>query len=157
MVIHDAKTKFMVVNSDAGDKMPLELVYAGQTYMVEWCDSIYLSSIFTADGRIQNAVKAHAQVKHKHCLKFVSFVGKNKDFPFPVKRKVSLSALMSSILYTSESWVTENLSTVNPLYRMSIKDLLGVRQTTANDISLLEIRLPPLKHWVKQKQLNFFF
>ncbi len=38
---------------------------------------------------------------------------------------------------------------------MSVKALLGVRQTTANDISLLEIGLPPLKRWVKQKQLNF--
>ena len=40
------------------------------------------------------------------------------------------------------------------LYMISIKALLGVRQTTANDISLLEIGVP-LKHWVKQKQLNF--
>ncbi len=108
----------MVVNSDAGDKMTLELVYAGQTYMVECCDTyIYLASIFTADGRIRNAVKAHAHDKHKHCLKFVSFVSKNKDFPFPDKRKVLLSAVMSSILYGRESWLTKtkSLSAVNPL------------------------------------------
>ncbi len=116
------------IHSDAGDKLPLELVYADQTCVVEWCDSyIYLGRNFTADG----------QDKHKQCLKFVSFISKNKDFPFPVKRKVLLSALMSSILYGSESWFTENLSTVNLLYMMSIKALFGVRQTTANDISLL--------------------
>ena len=46
-------------------------------------------------------------------------------------------------------------SKLNYYYMMPIKALLGVRQTTANDISLLEIGLPPLKHWVKQKQLNF--
>ncbi len=72
-------SSLIVLNSDAGDKLPLELVYAGQTYMVEWCDSyIYLGSIFTADGRILNVVKAHAQAK-------VPFISKNKDFPFPVK------------------------------------------------------------------------
>ena len=37
----------------------------------------------------------------------------------------------------------------------AIKALLGVCQTTANDISLLEIGLLHLKHWIKQKQLNF--
>ena len=51
---------------------------------------------------------------------------------------------LSSILHSSESWLTENLSAVNPPYMKSIKALLGVRQTTANDISLLEIGLPPL-------------
>ncbi len=64
---------------------------------------------------------------------------------------------MSSILYGSESWLTEKLSVVNLLCHdmVSIKALLGMRQTRANDISLLVIWLPPLKHWLKQKQLNF--
>ncbi len=91
-----------------------------------WLSDVTFAStwVFTADGRIRNAVKAYAQDKHKHCLKCLSFISKNKDFPFLVKRKVLLSALMSSILYGTEFWLTENLSAVNPLYLMSIKALL---------------------------------
>ena len=37
---------------------------------------------------------------------------------------------------------------------MSIKALLTVRQTAANDISLLEIGIP-LKQWLKKKNPNF--
>ena len=34
--MNETKNKIMVVNSDAGYTMPLELVYAGQTFVVTW-------------------------------------------------------------------------------------------------------------------------
>ena len=157
MQINQAKTKFMVVNASDDDEHPLEMVYNDQTYQINWCDSyVYLGSVFTCDGKIRSAIKLHAQDKYKHYLKFVSFVNKNPDFPFIVKHKVLSSALLAALFYGCESWLVTNTSDMNKLYISAIKVLLGVRQTTPNDICLLELGYPPLKAWIKQRQVNFF-
>ena len=157
MVLNQSKTKFMVINSSDEDRLPLNVAYAGQAYDITWCDSyVYLGSIFTSDGKIRSSLKAHAQDKHKHFIKFVSFISKNPDFPFVVKRKVLSSALLAAILYGCESWLLNNLSDVNKLYLAAIKTLLGVRQTTANEVCLVELGLPQLKFFIKDRQLRFF-
>ena len=63
-------------------------------------------------------------------MKFVSFVIKNKDFPFAIKRKVMEAALLSSILYASESWIGTSIDVANNAYMTVIKCLLGVRTST---------------------------
>ena len=156
MMLNDDKTKFMVVNGTPEDKLALEVPHNDKIYTFEWTNSYtYLGSIFTSDGKILSAVKAHSKDKYKHFLKFVSFTNKNPEFPFVVKHKVLSSAFMASIFYGCESWMTNNVSDMNKLYISSIKVLLGVRQTTANDSCLLELGYPPLKYWIKQRQLNF--
>jgi hypothetical protein len=82
----------------------------------------------------------------------VSFVRKNCDFPFWVKRQVLDSALFAAVLYASESWLTENLGSANTMYMTVLKVLLGVRMTTSNDICLLELGYPSLKGFIKNKQ-----
>ena len=157
MMLNQGKTKFMVVNSTRQDKLPLEVNFEGQSYKIEWSDTyVYLGSIFTYDGKISNAIKAHQQDKYKHYLKFVSFINKNQDFPFPVKHKVFSSAMLASVLYGCESWLTHNLQGMNKLYISAIKVLLGVRQTAPNEACLVELGYPPLRDWIKHKQENFF-
>ncbi len=157
MIINQSKTKFMVVNASENDKTPLRIEYGESHFEFHWCDVyIYLGSIFHWSGRISNAVIAHAHEKHKHYLKYVAFLSKNDDFPFHVKRKVLTSALMSAVLYGCESWFVKDVSAVNRLYIASVKALLGVRQTTPNDVCLCEIGYPPLNSWVKQRQRNFW-
>ncbi len=51
-------------------------------------------------------------------------------------------------LHASESWLTENLSAVNPLYMMSIKAL-------PDKDKWHQFARDWVKQWVKQKQLNF--
>ena len=64
---------------------------------VKWCDQyIYLGSPFTHDGRSSSAVAVHATSRMPTVLKFVSFINKNNDVPFIVKRRVFYAALMSS-------------------------------------------------------------
>ena len=89
-------------------------------------------------------------------LKFVSFLKKNNDIPFVVKRRVFDAALMSSILYGCESWINADLRPMIKLYNWAIKELLGVRITTCNDLCYLEIGYPPLKDLVLAKQRKFF-
>ena len=92
----------MVINGVSGDKAPL----VSQDLIVENCDSYtYLSAVFTQDGSIMASVKEHVIVKQAHLMKFVALVTKNADFPFWVKRKVLDAALLSSVLYSCESWL----------------------------------------------------
>ena len=110
---------------------------------------IYLGSPFTSDGSPSSAVKAHASIKMTHVNKFVSFLKKNNDIPFIVKKRIFDAALMSAILYGCESWLNADLRPVMKLYHVSIKQLLGVRGTTCNDLCYLELSYPPLKDLVR--------
>ena len=124
---------------------------------VEWCSTYtYLGSPFTSDGCVSSAVKEHAMMKMCHVLKFVSFVNKNNDIPFVVKRRVFEAALMSSLLYGSESWLNANLKPIVKLYNWCLKQLLGVRKNTCNDISYVESGFPPVGDLVKYNQHRFF-
>lgn len=52
---------------------------------------------FTSDEGVSSAVKVHANSKIAHVLNFVSFVNKNNDIPFVVKRRLFEAALTSSL------------------------------------------------------------
>ena len=100
MLLNEGKTKFFVINGREADRMPFLM---GEL-SVAWCSQyVYLGSIFTSDGSVSSAIAAHAQAKMCHILKFVSFIKKNNEVPFYVKRKLFEAALMSSVLYGCES------------------------------------------------------
>ena len=84
----------------------------------------------TSDGTLSCPIIAHAQAKMCQILKFVSFLNKNKDIPFYVKKKMFEAALMSTILYGCESLLEGDLRPIAKLYNWGIKQLLGVRMTT---------------------------
>ena len=112
--------------------------------------------IYINDGSASTAIKLHAQSKLCHALKFVSFINKNNDIPFYVKCKVFQAAFMSTILYACESWLNGDTKPINKLYMWCIKQLLGVRKTTCNDLCLMELGFPPLRALIKAKQRKFF-
>ena len=91
-----------------------------------------------------------------HTLKFIYFINKNNDIPFNVKFKVFEAALMSTLLYGCESWLSGDIKPVNKQYMWCIKQLLGVRKTTCNDLCLMELGCPPLQALVKSQQRKFF-
>ena len=91
-----------------------------------------------------------------HVLKFVSFVTKNSLFPFSVKKMVLEAALLSTILYSCESWLTNNFKPMRTMYFGVIKALLGVRRTTANGLCLLEVGFPSVDGHIKNAQYRFF-
>ena len=154
MIINSDKTKFMVVNGNDEDREP---IVQNNNAVIHYCNQyIYLGSPFTDDGSATTAIKIHASSKMCHTLKYVSFVGKNNDVPFIVKRKVFDAALMSTLLYGCESWLDGNLKPVEKQYKWCIKQLLGVRKTTNNDLCMAELGLPVLRVLVKAKQRKFF-
>ena len=152
MKINQSKTKFFVIGGNPGDSLPLNV----DDLIIESCTSYtYLGSIFTSDGLVTSSVKAHAQNKMCQVLKFISFLKKNNDVPFVVKRRVFDAALMSSLLYGCESWLNADLRPMVKLYNWAIKQLLGVRMTTCNDLCYIEVGYPPLKDLVIAKQRKF--
>jgi len=68
-------------------------------------------------GNIGTSLKLHLAAKQADVMKFVSFVSKNVDFPFWVKKTVFNAALMSSILYGCESWLATSLKPIDLTYR----------------------------------------
>ena len=147
------KNNFFAINVRDEDKEALKV----DRLTVLWCNRyVYLGSIFTSDGSVSSAIAAHASAKMCQILKFVSFIRKNIDIPFYVKRRIFDAALMSSILYGCESWINGSLRPVEKLYNWGIKQLLGVRMTTCNDLCYAELGVPPLKALVMMKQRKFF-
>ena len=154
MVINSGKTQFMVIQGTAEDRTPLK----NYDLTIENTDSyMYLGSTFTQDGRLLSSVKKQCNVKMPNVIKFEAFVKKNNDAPFTVKKKVFEAALMSTILYGCESWLgASSITAALPLYNGCIRQLLGVRKTTANDLCLVEAGLPTLHSRVKAAQKAWF-
>ena len=153
MVINEKKTKLMVINGIAEDKEPLIF----NNLSIKYCNMyIYLGSPFTSDGLLTSVVKAHAQEKMAHFHKFISFLDKNSDIPFIVKKRVFDACLLSAILYGCESWLNGDLKPVCKIYNWALKCLLGVRPTTCNDLCYIETGYASLKAIVKSRQRKFF-
>ena len=154
MRINKEKTKFFVINGGVGDSESITV----NNLTIDHCNSyIYLGSPFTSDGSISSAVNMHAKLKMSHVLKYISFLRKNNDIPFIVKKRVFDAALMSSILYGCESWLGADFRPVIKLYNWSLKQLLGVRRTTTNQVCYAESGYPPLPDLIKYKQHKYFF
>ena len=85
MSVNSSKTKFMVINGSSQDKDCI--IYNDNS--ISYCKQyIYLGSPFTDDGNPSTAIKIHANNKMCHALKFISFVNKNNDVQFTVKKKI---------------------------------------------------------------------
>ncbi|KAG0699628.1 hypothetical protein GWK47_025772 [Chionoecetes opilio] len=98
MKVNKTKTNFMVICGSDADRLPMIV----DGLVVNHCQRYtYLGSPFTADGSASSAVKAHAQDKMAHFNKFVSFLHKNNDVPFIVKKRVFDAVVLSAVLYGS--------------------------------------------------------
>ena len=73
-----------------------------------------------------------------------------------VKKKVWDSCMSSALLYGCETWLTNNVKSVEKWYHASLKELLGVRSQTPNDLVLIETSLPTVKAFVGSRQKAFF-
>ncbi len=153
MKVNTDKTKFFAITGTFRDRRPFIL----NGFSVKWCDTyVYLGSAFTSDGNPSSAVVEHARLKTCHLLKFISFIKKNRDIPFYVKKRIFDAALTSSIMYACESWMAADLRPVIKLFNMGLKTLLGVRMTTCNDMCYIEADYVPLPVMVRRQQRKYF-
>ena len=87
MVINEGKTQFLTVNCE--EEAPIQL---GSLTITPTKSYTYLGSP-VMDCSIHLQVKEHMARKQTHCRKFVSFLARNYDAPFYVKRNVWQAAL----------------------------------------------------------------
>ena len=149
MVIHPTKSRFLCIN--ASDKSPIILDDVAVTYTQVYT---YLGSIISME-RISDQVKRHFDSKYSQILKFYTFLYKNNDAPFYVKRTVWDSALKSSLFYSSETWLTKDLKCAESAYMATLKRLLDVRTSTNNEVLLVETGVPSAVAFIRHKQLQF--
>ncbi|ELU18659.1 hypothetical protein CAPTEDRAFT_209215 [Capitella teleta] len=136
MSINESKTQFMVINGEEDDRNPI----IHDDLNITNCDMFtYLGARFTQDGRLTLSVKAQIAAKMCHVVKFEAFVRRNPVAPFVLKKKVFEAALTSALLYGFETWLSATtLSNAARMYNSCVRSLLGVRTTTASDLSLTD-------------------
>ena len=136
MVLNNSKTKFMVICGKNEDKKRLIV----NNVVIENCAHYtYLGSMFTQDGSVFSSIKKHVQLKQTCIIKFISFISKNIEFPFWVKKKVFDACITSSLLYSSESWINNSYKAAESSYMLCIKTLLSVRKTAPSLLCLAEL------------------
>ena len=134
MSINVGKTKFIHVPKKQPDTRPFKL--GGQDVLCtdRYC---YLGA-WIMNASVAEQIRVQLNAKTAHTLKYTSFLAKNADAPYKVKKRVWQSALLSSIFYSASSWLTTNLRVPIQVYSASLKQLLGVRTTTCTDLCLIE-------------------
>ena len=105
MKVNVDKTKFFVLNGNRHDKESVVV----DSIVVGPCEQyVYLGCIFTADGSVSSSIKVEAQTRMCHVLKFISFLNKNNDVPFHIKKRVFPiiqlpEYLISTVLFTHQN------------------------------------------------------
>ena len=146
MKVHPSKSVFIKVTTH--DEAPF---LVGSTVIRHVEKYKYLGSE-VSNSTITMQLNNHVSQSNKNLVKFQSFLARNPDAPFQVKRAVWESALFNSILYSCETWISANFSTLEKVYMQTAKSLLGVRNQTSNDMVRAELGIPTCKALVKQRQ-----
>jgi hypothetical protein len=149
MRIHPTKSQFICVNCE--DSEPFTLGDASISHTNSYT---YLGTPIS-NGSIKQQVNVHLSGKVSHTFKFMSFLKKNNDAIFCVKRTVWESALKSALFYSSETWLTDDLRQAETVYMSTLKNLLNVRRSTCHDIILVELGLGDAKSYIRQRQSKF--
>ena len=149
MVINPGKSKYLCISGNDSEPFQANDVIVSHTK-----DYMYLGTPVSSDP-IAKQVKAHLKMKAGHTLKFHSFLAKNCEAPFAVKKTVWNSALKAAIFYSCETWLTSDLKAAESVFNMTLKNLLGVRATTCNDLIFTESGEFGAKVYIRQQQLTF--
>ena len=152
MEINEKKTKFMVINHYSADKLPL--ITLGRK--IEYCEKyIYLGSWFTDDANQKSMLKLHEPAQTGALNKFSIFCNVNTEMPYFYKSLVMDAAVISSVFYGCETWLSCNPEYAINTYNKVLKILLGVRQNTSTDMCLIESGKQPAKFVIKERQKQF--
>ena len=116
---------------------------------------IYLGSPFTENGRINDVIKLHFKTRAKDLNKLRIFCKKNETMPYVFKKKVLEAMIVSSLLYGCESWLGTDFKEIEKLYVSAVKAILGVRETTRNDTSLIEAGMPSTRELIRKRTRTF--
>jgi hypothetical protein len=152
MAVNEVKTNILVINGTMKDREE----FVCNTVTVRHAESyIYLGSPFTEDGLIRNVIAMHLKSRNSDLNKFKIFCQVNATMPYVYKKMVLEAAIMCSLMYGCESWLTEQFKVLEKSYIGALKALLGVRETTRTDVVLLETGMPTLSEFIRKRTASF--
>ena len=152
MVVNSSKTKFFVVNADENDKEP----FMFNNILVEYCAQyLYLGAWFVDDAKIKSVLKLHTKSSCSLVNKFAIFCAANTTMPFSYKMKVFQAAVMSALLYSSESWLTSSVPEIERTYNKLVRLLLCVRNNTPIPLCLIELGLNTVQYEIDKRRRGF--
>ena len=152
MKINMKKTKFLVINGTLNDRLPFG--YKG-IIVKNTSQYLYLGAWVCESGRIKDVIKLHEEYASNLINKFSIFCSSNTNMPFKIKREVFNSAVTSALIYSTESWCTNNIKPIEAHYHTMIRCLMGVRSNTSVKLCMLEAGIPPLSSIIKQNRQRF--
>ena len=91
----------------------------------------------------------------KHVIKCYSFLNRNPDLPFVMKKRLAEACVMSTLLCGCKTWFCTTYGNLERLYMRIIKALLSVRDTTCTELCLFESGMPSLKARINVKRKTF--
>jgi hypothetical protein len=110
----------------------------------------------TSDGRLATAVKHHAKDCQKPEFKYFALLQRHQDMPCFLKKKVLDAAVVSALIYGSESWIGCSLKPVERLYNSMVKAMLSVRKSACTDLCLVECGARELQTLVWERQRRYY-
>jgi hypothetical protein len=150
MKLHPTKCEYISINAD--DTTPFYLTNCQISHTTSYK---YLGSIISNNTYLKQ-LEDHAQASMKHVNKYNAFTYKHNEAPFWIKKRVLESCVRSTLFYSSESWLTNQIKPITKLYTSCIKQLLGVRNQTAQDVVLAETGFASANAIIKQRQAMFY-
>ena len=126
MVVNSSKTKFFVINADENDKQPFMFGNLKVEYSSQY---LYLGAWFIDDANVKSVLKLHGKSSSSLVNKFAIFCATNTTMPFCYKMKVFQAAVMTSLLYSSESWLMSSAGIIEKKIIINLSNycyLLGI-------------------------------
>ena len=71
------------------------------------------------------------------------------------KRVVFDAAVTSSLLYSTESWLSNNVKRIEKQYNQLVRCLLGVRKNTSINMCMLEAGIVPVRDLIAKQRCKF--
>ena len=154
LTLNLTKSSCMIIQPSQCDvKIDLKLTSGWLPYK---SSTIYLGSLFTDSGSINNDVTQHALNKNKSVsIKLANVITNNINAPIPVKYKVLNSCVKAVIMYSCETWASNNLTRIEVLHRKAIKTTLKMKSNTPNHIMYVESGCKPLRCEIYRRQYKF--
>ena len=119
-------------------------------------EAIYLGSILTSTGNVNQDIAAEIKKREKQFNRFQAFLRENYNAPLSVKGKVLDACVTSAVLFNCETWGNANIAGLEVLYRKALKRMLGVRKSVCNEFPYIELGRPSLTSVAHKRQFKFF-
>ena len=155
LTLNLGKSGYIIINGKRhDDKCTLELDDGQPEYKNKLC---YLGVMIGDKGNIKQEIRnSFNEKKGNITVKFTNVCSKNYLAPLDVKLRVLNSCVVSSLLYSCETWADNIPNEIEVMYRIGIKTALNIRNSSCNGIVYVESGLFPLICRVQILQLGFW-